>query len=130
MLSDTMIALDSSEPRQVLAAAWDAFDVARRVADTITWEAGADELQALAAAQSCAAGRALLPLPESGRPVDTPIVEAGPEGLDPWIDLLHQVDASLARLSDGQSTEARGALVEAAGHAAAGAVALASVRRR
>ncbi|HEY9373105.1 hypothetical protein [Streptomyces sp.] len=129
-MSDTMNMLGSSEPRQVLAASWDAFDVARRVASTVAWEGGSDELQALAASQSCMAGRALLPLPESGRPLETPVIAAGPEGLDPWVDLLHEVRDALVRLSDEQSAEARAVLIEAAGHADAGARALATVRGR
>ncbi|HEY9373086.1 hypothetical protein [Streptomyces sp.] len=130
MLSDTMNMLASSEPRQVFAAAWEAFDVAGRVADAVTWEVGSDELQALVAAQSCSAGQALLPPPESGRPAETPVLAEGAEGLDPWVDLLRQVEAALVQLSDGQSAEARAVLVEAAGHADVGATALAAVRGR
>ncbi|MFG2331033.1 hypothetical protein ACGFMM_15575 [Streptomyces sp. NPDC048604] len=128
MLSETKSMLASSEPRQVLVASWDALDVTRRVASTVTWEAGSDELQALAASQSCMAGRALLPLPGSGRPLEASVIEAGPEGLEPWVELLHEVRDALVRLSDGQSDEARAVLVAAAGHADAGAVALATVR--
>ncbi|MET9956005.1 hypothetical protein ABZ135_31295 [Streptomyces sp. NPDC006339] len=130
MLSDTTKSLASFEPQQVLVAAWDAFDVVGRVADAIAWEPEADELHALAAAQACAAGRALLPLPEFGRPMDTPAVAAGPEGLAPWVDLLHQVSAALVRLNDEQSADARAVLTEAARHAAVGAEALAAVRRQ
>ncbi|MEU8526637.1 hypothetical protein AB0C77_13755 [Streptomyces sp. NPDC048629] len=130
MMSDTRTMLASANPLEVLAAAWDAFDVAHRVASAVTWEDGADELQALVASQSCMDGRTLLPLPESGRPLETPDIAAGPEGLDPWVDLLHEVRDALVRLGDGESVEARAFLGEVAGYAEAGASSLAAVRDR
>ncbi|TLQ38940.1 hypothetical protein [Streptomyces marianii] len=128
MLSDTTSALFSPDPAHVLAAAWDAFDAAGQVADAVAWEPGSDELQALFAAQSCAAGRALLPLPESSRPTGVSTPDAGPAGLEPWVTLLRRVHEALTRLSTEQSAEDRTVLEEAARHAAAGADALAIVR--
>ncbi|MFE9636612.1 hypothetical protein [Streptomyces sp. NPDC006463] len=62
--------LDSEDTAAVLSAVWDMFTVATKGADAITFEEGSDELQAMLAAQQCMAGRDLLPLPQSGTPVE------------------------------------------------------------
>ncbi|MFI1392544.1 hypothetical protein [Streptomyces griseoaurantiacus] len=61
VLEPVAVALDSTSRSEVVAAAWEALDVAERVADAITFEDGSDELQALVAAQASAAGSPVAP---------------------------------------------------------------------
>lgn len=72
VLKPVGVALDSTSRAEVVAAVWEAFDVAERVADAVAFEDGSGELQALVAARASTVGRSLLPPPESGRPVDVP----------------------------------------------------------
>ncbi|MFD3872831.1 hypothetical protein [Streptomyces sp. NPDC058623] len=62
--------------------------VATKVADTITFDEGSDVLRALFVAQQCMAGRGLLPLPQSGSPVQVAAWAPGAAGLDPYVRLL------------------------------------------
>ncbi|MGW1817349.1 hypothetical protein ACWCQM_27725 [Streptomyces sp. NPDC002125] len=118
-------ALASSSPSTVVAAAWDALDLGARVADAVTWDGTGDELLALTAAQSCSAARSLLHLPETGRPIplEASEIQAGPDGLAPYVGLLDRTHHALAALA---GTDAQ--LGEAAEHAATAARALAAVR--
>jgi hypothetical protein len=126
VLKPVAVALDSTSRSEVVAAAWEAFDVAERVADAIAFEDGSDELQALVAAQASAAGRSLLPLPESGRPLDVPAPSPGTEGLAPYVDLLRRAQAALERVAAGPGAEedSRAVLRQAAGEAGTAAEAL------
>lgn len=130
-MRDLEAALDSGDSSTVLAAGWEAFDLAGRVADSVTWDGG-DELQAMAAAQAASAGRSLLPLPGTGRPHDVPRVPPGADGLVPYADLMRHLHAALIRLARHAdvSAETQAVLREAAGHAAAAADALAAVWER
>lgn len=125
-------ALDSTDRSQAVAAVWEAFDVAARVADTVAFEDGSDELQALIAAQASAAGRNLLPLPESGRPVDVPSLPPGAAGLAPYASLLSHAQAALERMAGEPGVEegGRAAMREAADKAATAAGALLATRER
>ncbi|MDX2839280.1 hypothetical protein PV377_09845 [Streptomyces ipomoeae] len=124
--------MDSTDRSQAVAAAWEAFDVAAQVADTIAFEDGSDELQALIAAQASAEGRSLLPLPESGHPVDVPPLSPGAEGLTPLVSLLRRAQAALERMSGEPGVEegGRAMMREAADKAATAAGALLAVRER
>lgn len=124
--------LDSEDAAAVLAAAWDVFGLAAELCDGITFEEGSDELQAMVAAQKCAAGQDLLPLPETGGPVAATPPGPGAAGLDPHVRLLEHVSDSLTRLSAATTTgaEARHPLRQAASLAAGAAAALAAVRER
>ncbi|MGC8923527.1 hypothetical protein AB7952_33430 [Streptomyces sp. PG2] len=126
VLKPVAVALDSTSRSEVVAAAWEVFDVAERVADAIAFEDGSDELQALVAAQASAAGRSLLPLPESGRPLDVPPPTSGAEGLAPYVDLLRRAQAALERVAAGPGAEedSRAVLRQAAGEAGTAAEAL------
>lgn len=132
MLKPLDAALDSTDRPQIMAAAWEAFDVAERVADAVAFEEGSDELQALIAAQASAAGRDLLPLPESGQPIDVPSPSPGAEGLAPYVSLLHHAQAALERMSTepGVEDDGRAVMREAAGKAATAAGALLATRER
>ncbi|MFD5299601.1 hypothetical protein ACFWJU_30915 [Streptomyces mutabilis] len=125
-------ALESTDRAQIMAAAWEAFAVAERVADDAAFEEGGDELQAMIAAQASAAGRSLLPLPGSGRPVDVPPLSPGAEGLAPYVELLRHVQAALEHAAAEPGTEegSREAVREAAGKAATAAGALLATRER
>lgn len=132
MLKPLDAALDSTDRSQVVTAVWEAFDVAARVADTVAFEDGSDELQALIAAQASAAGRSLLPLPESGHPIGVPPLLPGAEGLAPYVSLLRHAQAALEHMSVEPGVEEGGPAVmrEAADKAATAAVALLAVRER
>ncbi|MEJ1202804.1 hypothetical protein V9L24_36985 [Streptomyces sp. CCNWLW230] len=132
MLKPLDAALDSTDRAQVMAAAWEAFAVAERVADDAAFDDDGDELQALIAAQASAAGRSLLPLPGSGHPVDVPPLSPGAEGLAPYVELMRHVQATLERAAAEPGTDegGRAAVREAAGKAATAAGALLATRER
>ncbi|ARQ69182.1 hypothetical protein [Streptomyces marincola] len=90
-------ALGSTSTTEVLHASWEAFDLALRVADAVTWLDGVDELRALAAARACAGGRALLPLPRDGRPLPLPRQPAA--STRACADVLRDVHRSLTALA-------------------------------
>jgi hypothetical protein len=71
-LNDLHLSLKSANPIDVLNAGWEVFDLSERAAGDVTWHDDFDEIQALGAAQACSAGRALLPLPNTGRPLHLP----------------------------------------------------------
>jgi hypothetical protein len=98
-LKDLHSILQGSPPLDVLNASWEAFDLGQRAADGVVWEEGFDEIRALAAAQTCTAGRALLPLPRNGRPFPLP----GPPGesIEACAALLRQVNGALRSLPQG-----------------------------
>jgi hypothetical protein len=98
-LKDLHSILQGSPPLDVLNASWEAFDLGLRAADGVVWEEGFDEIRALAAAQTCTAGRALLPLPRSGRPFPLP----GPprDSVEACAALLRQVNGALRSLPQG-----------------------------
>ncbi|MGZ3113531.1 hypothetical protein [Streptomyces sp. H62] len=123
-------ALDSTDRSEAMAAAWEALAVAEKVADAVAFEEGGDELQALIAAQASAAGRSLLPLPSTGRPVDVPPPPPGAQGLAPYVELLRHVQAALEHAAAAPGTEEDGRAVarEAAGKAATAADALLAAR--
>ncbi|MER5182646.1 hypothetical protein ABT009_30570 [Streptomyces sp. NPDC002896] len=125
-------ALDATDRTQVLAAAWETFDVAEQVADAVAFEDSSDELQALVAAQASSAGQILLPLPESGRPIDVPAPAQGAEGLAPYVSLLRHAQVALERMAAEPEVEedGRAVLQEAADKAAIAAEALAAVREQ
>ncbi|WP_395575776.1 hypothetical protein [Streptomyces sp. BK79] len=126
-------ALDATDRSEAMAAAWEAFAVAEQVADAVAFEEGGDELQALVAAQASAAGRSLLPLPGSGRPVDVvPRPSPGADGLAPYVELLRHVQAALEQVAagPGMGEEGRAVVREAAGKAAVAADALLATRER
>ena len=85
--------LGSPDTDRRLAAAWDAFDLALRVADEIAWQEGSDPASALAAGIACAAGRDLLPLPTTGGPQRPQVLADGT--LAPYVDLLEAVRTAL-----------------------------------
>lgn len=125
-------ALDSADRSQVLAAAWEAFAAAEWVADSVAFEEGSDEVQALIAAQASAAGRNLLPLPGSGHPVNVPSPPPGADSLAPYATLLRHVQAALeqAAANPGPDDGGRAAAQEAASKAATAAEALLATRER
>jgi hypothetical protein len=47
VLKPVDVALDSTSRAEVVAAVWEAFDVAEQVADAVAFEDGSGELQAL-----------------------------------------------------------------------------------
>lgn len=125
--------LESDDAAAVLAAVWGAFTVATEVADAIAFEEGSDEMQALSAAQQCMAGRDLLPLPQSGLPVEVPAPAPGAAGLDPYVRLLEHAQKALVRLTTTADRIGEGAgwsLSEATKMASRAAVALGAVRER
>ncbi|MDT0446806.1 hypothetical protein [Streptomyces johnsoniae] len=101
-LDDLRPALESTSATEVLHASWEAFDLSLRVADAVTWLDGVDELRALAAARSCAAGRALLPLPQSGRPL--PLPEHPAAHTDSCAGVLRDVHRALTDLARAHPT--------------------------
>ncbi|GAA5216832.1 hypothetical protein [Streptomyces thinghirensis] len=125
-------ALASADRPQILAAAWEVFAAAERVADSVAFEEGSDEVQALIAAQASAAGRSLLPLPGSGHPVNVPPPPPGADSLTPYVKLLRHVQAALehAAVSPGPDDGGRAAAQEAASKAATAAEALLATRER
>ncbi|MER6314440.1 hypothetical protein ABT237_11805 [Streptomyces sp. NPDC001581] len=130
-LMDLDARLDSEATVAVLGAVWDVFTVAAEVADAVTFEEGSDELQAMSAAQQCMAGRNLLPLPQSGVPVEVAAPTPGAAGLDPYVRLLEHAERSLVRLTTaGHASEAERPLIEAGTMASRAAAALAAVRER
>ncbi|MFJ4781272.1 hypothetical protein [Streptomyces sp. NPDC088762] len=125
--------LDSEDTAVVLAAVWDVFGVATELCDSITFEEGSDELQAMLAAQKCSAGRDLLPLPEVGAPVTAPPPGPGAAGLQPYVRLLEHAGESLHRIlssADSVGEGAARALSEATALASGASVALTRVRER
>ncbi|MEU1895671.1 hypothetical protein [Streptomyces pristinaespiralis] len=117
-------ALDAVDDTTVLAAAWDAFDLAIGIADGVTWQGG-DELQAMAAAAAGSTGRALLPLPATSGPREVPAPAPGPEALEPYIALMRHTHTALLALADSaHDATTQASLREAAGHALAAAGAL------
>ncbi|MFC7885288.1 hypothetical protein ACFUVV_25930 [Streptomyces sp. NPDC057376] len=125
-------ALDSADQSQVLAAAWEAFAAAEWVAHFIAFEEESDEVQALIAAQASTAGRSLLPLPESGHPIDVPPPPPGADGLTPYATLLRRVQAALEEAAAGRGPDDgwHAAAQEAASKAAIAAEALLATRER
>ncbi|MFJ6934760.1 hypothetical protein [Streptomyces sp. NPDC101132] len=131
VLVDLGAQLDSEDAAVVLAAAWEVFQVCGGVSDAVAFEEGSDELQALVAAQKCAAGRDLMPLPTTGGPVPVPSPGPGAGGLDPYVRLLAHVEQALVRLAATADSVGEGAaqvLGEAASLASGAAAALAAVR--
>ncbi|WP_329151200.1 hypothetical protein OG275_38225 (plasmid) [Streptomyces niveus] len=123
-------ALDSANgATAVLASAWDAFDLAGQAADAVAWETGSDELQALTAAQACTDARALLPIPQTGRPAARPAVGREATALAPYVGLMRRTGTALAGLDTGEDAESRRALQEASRLAAVAADALGAVRK-
>lgn len=122
--------LDSEDAAAVLAAAWDVFGMTTKLAHSITFDEGSDELQAMIASQQCSEGQDRLPLPETGRPVTAPPPGPGAAGLAPYVRLLEHVSASLTRLSAGDVADEASAraLVEVGELASGAAVALSFVR--
>lgn len=99
-LTDLTTALSSDRPADVLAAAWDTFDVTGNLADSLTFgEVGDDEVQAMLTGIKCAEARALLPLPAFGSPLDTPAPGPGRAGLEPYAVLLRHAETALHRLA-------------------------------
>ncbi|MFC7841860.1 hypothetical protein [Streptomyces sp. NPDC057382] len=124
--------MDSTDRSRVMVAAWETFDVAERVAGAVAFEEGSDELRALIAAQASAAGRDLLPLPETGQPIDVPSPSPGAEGLAPYVHLLQHAREALERTAAGPglAEEGRAVMQEAADKAATAAEALLATRER
>ncbi|MEV6685081.1 hypothetical protein AB0N28_07040 [Streptomyces sp. NPDC051130] len=132
-LADLDAQLDSDDTLTILSAVWDVFTVVTKVADAITFDEGSDELQAMSVARQCMAGRDLLPLPQSGSPVNLPAPARGAAGLDPYVQLLEHAQQSLIRLTATADRIGEGAklsLSEATKMASRAAVALAAVRER
>lgn len=125
-------ALSESDAYTVLSGAWDALDLAGRLADAIAWDEASDELQALIVAQECYTARDLLPVPETGGPLNLAEIEPGTAGLAPYIGLLDQTHGALVRLASARdiSTGAQSRLSEAARHASAAREALTTVREQ
>ncbi|MER8098381.1 hypothetical protein [Streptomyces goshikiensis] len=123
--------LDSEDTAVVLAAVWDVFGMTAEVCHRITFEEGSDELQAMLAGQKCAAGRGLLPLPDTGSPVTAPVPEPGAVGLDPYVRILEHTRNALERLLATADSVGQGAehVLREAGELASGAsLALTRVR--
>ncbi|GAB2872848.1 hypothetical protein [Streptomyces mayteni] len=91
-------ALRSDEPKDVLDASWEAFDLGVQAADAVAWTDGFDELQALAAGQVCLAGRAMFFPPQAGSPPSLPGSRA--EALSRCAALLRHVHEALIALTD------------------------------
>ncbi|WP_405668979.1 hypothetical protein [Streptomyces sp. NBC_00055] len=125
-------ALSESDAYMVLSGAWDALDLAGRLADAIAWDEASDELQALIVAQECFTARDLLPVPETGGPLNLAEIEPGTAGLAPYIGLLDRTLGALVRLASAgdSSMGARSRLSEAARHASAAREALTTVREQ
>lgn len=122
--------LDSEDAAAVLAAAWGVFGMTTKLAHSITFDEGSDELQAMIASQQCSEGQDRLPLPETGSPVTAPPPEPGAVGLAPYVRLLEHVSDALTRLSAGEVADEASAraLVEVGELASGAAVALSFVR--
>ncbi|MGW6707437.1 hypothetical protein ACWGDE_21455 [Streptomyces sp. NPDC054956] len=122
--------LDSEDVVAVLSAAWYAFGMVAKLAHSITFDEGSDEIQGLITSQKCSEGRHRLPLPERGRPVAAPPLEPGAVGLTPYVRLLEHVSGALTRLSAGEVADEASArsLVEVGELAAGAAMALSYVR--
>ncbi|MFC5724157.1 hypothetical protein ACFP1Z_28720 [Streptomyces gamaensis] len=119
--------LDSPDLTIVLASAWEAFALGERAADASAWAPGHDEVQALTAAQACAAGRSLLPLPATASVV-AEYVPDSEHALLPCADLLLHTRNVLDQLAAATVSEGCGHLREAAEHAGRAARALQRVR--
>ncbi|GGY17978.1 hypothetical protein GCM10010358_81610 [Streptomyces minutiscleroticus] len=129
-ITDLDTALDDDRAHVALFAAWDAFDVVGRLADALALDEGSDEMQAVLAGIKCTEGRRLLPPPENGLPLKTPTPFPGRAGLEPYGTLLRHVDAALRRLACvPECANDAEQLGVAAGHAAAAADLLLSVRQ-
>lgn len=98
-ITDLDTALDADQGDAVLSAAWDAFDVVGRLAAALAFDEGSDEIQAMLARIKCTEGRCLLSPPESGRPMETPVMRPGQAWLEPYGALLRHVDVALRRLA-------------------------------
>jgi hypothetical protein len=124
-MEDLAAALAGGRAEGVLAASWDVLDVAQRVADAVTWAEGFDEVQAMAAAEACAAGLAGLLPPGDGEPVGVPgdlsIAVA------PCVELLELAARRLTAVAEREPAAAS-RLREVAGHAAGAGRALRVVR--
>lgn len=130
-ITDLATALDDdSRIDVVLGAAWDAFDVVGRLADTLALDEGSDEMQAMLVGIKCAEGRRLLPPPEHGRPLETGAPGPGRGGLEPYAALLRHTEAALRRLaSTPEHANDAEQLVLVAAHAATAADLLMTVRQ-
>ncbi|WP_331743959.1 hypothetical protein OH809_44200 (plasmid) [Streptomyces sp. NBC_00873] len=131
-LNNVSDALADSDVSKVLGGAWDALDLAGRLADAIAWDEASNELQALIAAQECVTARDLLPVPQTGAPLNLAEIEPGTAGLTPYISLLSRAQEALARLAStgDNSADVQSRLSEAARHASAARDALSTVRER
>jgi hypothetical protein len=96
-LNELHVVLKSADPIDVLHASWETFDLGERAADGVAWRDDFDDIQSLGAAQACSAGRALLPLPETGRPL--PLLENPEESVSACAVLLQEVHRALSSLS-------------------------------
>ncbi|CAM5252891.1 hypothetical protein [Streptomyces griseomycini] len=123
-------ALDADQADTVLSAAWDAFDVAGRLADALAFDEGSDEIQATLVGIKCTEGRRLLPLPENDRPRETPTPCSGRAGLEPYGALLRHASGALRRLASvPEYADDAEQLSLVADHAAAAAALLMTVRQ-
>lgn len=98
-LTDLTTALSSEHPSDVLAAAWDTFDVMCRVANVLAFDEPGDDVQAMLTSIQCAEARNLLPLPATGSPLDIPVPGPGRTGLEPYAVLLRHLETALRRLA-------------------------------
>lgn len=96
-LTELHEALRSDEPKDVLDASWEAFDLGIQAADAVAWIDGFDELQALVAGQICLAGRAMFFPPQDGSP--PPLPESREEALSRCAALLIHVHEALIALT-------------------------------
>jgi hypothetical protein len=95
-LNDLHLNLRSTNPIDVLNASWEVFDLGERAAGDVVWHHDFDEIQALGAAQACSAGRALLPLPNTGRPLQLPgTPEENANACAALLQAVHQALTSL-----------------------------------
>ncbi|GHC27279.1 hypothetical protein GCM10010348_61490 [Streptomyces anthocyanicus] len=129
-ITDLDTALGSGQDDGVLSAAWYAFDAGGQLADVLARDENQDEIQAMLLGIKCMEGRALLPLPESGGPLE-PLAECADRArLEPYGVLLRHVDAALRRLASvpGWADDAE-QLIAVADHAAVAADILANIRQ-
>ncbi|MGP4112328.1 hypothetical protein ACTWP5_15625 [Streptomyces sp. 4N509B] len=125
-LNDLHLILKSANPIDVLHASWEVFDLGERAAGDAAWHDGFDEIQALGAAQACSSGRALLPLPRTGRPLHLPGTPE--ENVNACAELLQAVQRALSSLSSHSEAQQPEDLVTAAALAEEAAEALATLR--
>ncbi|WP_129840336.1 hypothetical protein [Streptomyces sp. RFCAC02] len=105
-------ALGSDQPIDVLNASWEAFDLGERAADAVAWAEGFDELQALYAAERCAAGRAMFFPPQASTSPTLP--DPPEEALRAAAELLRHVHRALTALSGNAEVPGETALSAAA----------------